>query len=173
MASFDNYHLDDTIYAELNNNLTIVNALVERRNLRGKPEFFILGGAAMIFHGLHYNSTLDIDTANRIEEAIREEVSPFIDDAASEVSILPHQYQTRAKRIREDLTAIELYILAEEDLLINKLLAGRRKDIAAIRKSNILSRINKAKLFTIIKEELTAVDRERLYVNANAGGIFM
>lgn len=157
---FDNYDTEDTVKAELNNNLTIINEIVRNKKIKGIPEFFILGGAALVFHNLNYKSTLDIDTANRISSDIRKEVELFIDDAASEVAILPYFYQNRAKIYREDLDCIKVYILSEEDLVINKILCGRRKDFSAVKTSGILKRIDRRLLNEIVENELQSSHRE-------------
>lgn len=159
---FDNYKMEDTIKAELNNNLTIVNAILERQKLKIKPEFYILGGAALVFHDLDYKSTLDIDTANRIYSEVRDLVSDFIDDAASEVSVLAFNYKSRAKLIREDLTSMNTFILSEEDLCISKLLSGRRKDYNSVVNCGILKRIKYDTMMQIATTELEKDSREAL-----------
>lgn len=168
---FENYALEDTVSSELNNNLTIVNAIVTKKKLVHIPEFYIIGGAAMVFHALRYEATLDIDAANRISEEVRQDVSMFIDDAASEVSILPYNYKNRAVRIREDLKAISVYILSKEDLLINKLLTGRRKDITAIKTSGLLEQADKTRVAQIYKAELSELHQKRLEMCAKASQI--
>ena len=165
---FGNYRQDDTIEAELNNNLTIVNAIIQKKNLDAKPEFFILGGAAMIFHELNYNATLDIDTANRISDDIKEDVALFIDDAASEVTLLGCGYMKRAKSIRPDLKAISVKILSKPDLLITKLYSWRRKDVLAIKTSGLLTKENAEIAKQILLEEYTG-DIQRLLLERLIG----
>lgn len=159
-SHFERYDTSDTPKAELENNLTLVNEIVRMRNLKGKPEFYILGGAALIFHALNYDVTLDIDTANRIESSIKDEVSPFIDDAASEVVDLGTNYRTRLVPYREDLDCIKVYLLSLEDLLITKLISARRKDLVSSRDSGILDRVNFELLTKILMEEYDAKSQE-------------
>lgn len=166
-AVFANYRTEDTVEAELNNNLTIINCIVDTKKLNSKPVFYILGGAAMVFHGLNYKSTLDIDTANRLSTELMEQVSEFIDDGASMVSLLPNNYVSRAIRIREDLTNIEVYILSLEDLLITKLHCGRRKDFKAIHDTKLLHKVNKVLLQKIIATELVKQDSEQITIQLN------
>lgn len=163
-SCFGNYDISDTISAELNNNLTIVDAIVQQKGLKCKPIFYILGGAALVFHNLNYSATLDIDTANKISDDIKKDIDMFIDDAASEVSILPISYKSRAVRIRKDLNSIIVYILSKEDLLINKLICGRRKDIQAIRTSGLMNGIDHSLFYKICESELQKSELATLFL---------
>lgn len=157
---FKTYKFEDTVASELHNNILIIDKIVQKRNLRSKPQFFILGGAALVLYSLNYNATLDIDTANKIEEGIREDVSLFINDGAHLVTSLGSKYQERAQRYcKNELTSIEVYLLSYEDLLLTKLFSGRRKDMIAILTSGILQVVDREKVKKILFNEYTESHR--------------
>lgn len=154
MSRFENWDLSSSEKGELINNLIIIDKIVESLNRSAAPVFYILGGAALMLNGINYKSTLDIDTANRISDDIKEEISMFIDDAASEVVVLPTHYETRLIPFMEnDLESIRVFILSNEDLVFTKLASDRRKDLAQLRTTNILLKIDVALLNKIINEE--------------------
>jgi hypothetical protein len=152
---FDLYDLSDSVEAELNNSLVIVNEIVKRKQLDSKPEFYIIGGAAMVFHGLNYNATLDIDIANKIGDNIRDAISDFVSDDASNVVILGDNYKSRAVKIKSNLDAINVYIVSQEDLLITKLLGAkvRRKDRDALKHSGLLNAESVENAINVLKVE--------------------
>ncbi len=153
--SFDLYDLSGSVKGELNNNLVLVNETIKAENLNYVPVFYILGGAAMIFHSLNYKMTLDIDMANKMEDNIKQLVGQFISDNASEVVVLGGNYKERAVRYRPEFTAIEVYILAKEDLLITKLIGmkERRKDVRDIVHSGLLDRHIVSKAESVLATE--------------------
>lgn len=148
------YILDDSIEAFINNNLWVVDKSIGELRLAHKPDLYILGGAAMCLHELDYNYTVDIDTANKLHHAVKEASNGLVDDAASEVVIIPVNYKHRAVRIMKHLVFIDVYIIGIEDLLITKVLSGRLKDISAIKSSGLLQRANKDLVMSISKNEL-------------------
>ena len=152
-SSFDMYSLQDSVTSELRNNLVIVNAIIEKMNIRYKPEFFVLGGAALAFYGLIDRPTLDIDTANSIDDNIRACVEEFISDQASNVTELGDGYKDRAVEYMPELAAIKIYLLSQEDLIITKMRSGRHKDINDLLKSEILTQHNVQKAISVLETE--------------------
>lgn len=153
-SSFMYYRLDNGVTAEIINNLIIVNEVVKTLPVKSKPEFYILGGAALNLHGIMKRETLDIDIANSLDESIRESVDMFISDQASSVTYLGEGYKKRASRfMRQELDAIDVYLLSQEDLLLTKVMSGRAKDIKDIMKSKLLSQGNVNKAEEILKTE--------------------
>lgn len=136
--NFNSYDSRDLVSGELKNSLLIVNEIVRTKGQKVKPEFYILGGAALIFHGLNYLVTLDIDTANQISNDIKNSVRDFINDEASYVTTLGFNYKSRAIKICPELDMIDVYILSKADLIITKLDTKRNKDISAIMSSGLL-----------------------------------
>lgn len=157
---FLGYRMDDSVEAQLHNNLWMANLTVEKKFPGVELELYILGGAAMMFHKLNYNYTLDIDTANEIKEEVKDSLAEFaIDDASSEVAKLPKNYKSRAIRVREDLEYVRAYVLSVEDIFINKVLTKRGKDYAAIKTSGLLKVIDKARVRELVETELSEQDR--------------
>lgn len=153
-SAFDNYQLEESVSAELNNNLVIVNETIKRMGLKQVPQFYVLGGAALVFHGLHHPSTLDIDTANKISEEVADRISMFISDGASEVVKLGNNYKARAVRFKENVfDAIEVYLLSQEDLVLTKLISDRNKDSRDLKESGLLTKRNIEKAKNILLTE--------------------
>lgn len=150
----DNYIYDDTNYAEQFNTLLVIDAAFAN-NKHARPEFHILGGTALVFHGLQFEMTIDIDTANRINENVKNIVGELINDNASEVATLAKNYTTRLIAFHPEVyTNIDVYILSIEDLVITKLGGWRIKDQDDLRKSKLMEACNLDKLYTIMHEEL-------------------
>ena len=154
--SFDLYSLKDGVTDELRNNLVIVDQTVATMDLPATPEFFILGGAALVFHGLTDRPTMDIDTANRIDDNLREVIDVFVSDQASEVTQLGKGYQCRAVPYMEELSNIKVYLLSQEDLIITKVISNRKKDIGDLLKTNILTKHNVQKAVSVLQAEYPA-----------------
>lgn len=152
-CDFSLYSLDDSVLSELRNNLVIVNALVSQAHLKSKPEFFILGGAALVFYNLTKRATLDIDTVNRIDDNIRNDVSMFISDQASNVVKLNPKYKDRLVPYMTELSDIRVYLISQEDLIITKLYSGRKKDIGDLLESDILTVNNINSVVEILNNE--------------------
>ena len=156
-SSFDYYRLEESVESELISNLIIMNEIVRKSDIGIEPEFYILGGAALIFHGLIQRTTMDIDTANKLGDNIKELIGEFISDNASEVVVLGRGYKERAVRFMEkELPYINVYLLSQEDLLVSKLISSRDKDIKDLVESSILTKSNIAKAKSIIKLEYNA-----------------
>lgn len=152
--SFEDWDISDTIEGELTNNLILVDNIVKDIGCSPTPEFHILGGAALIFNGVNYETTIDIDTANRINDQIKENISSFINDMASEVVDLPVRYRDRLIPFKPSIfDAIQVYCLSNEDLVYTKLSASRSKDMTQLKKTDILYKTDILALRSIIKEE--------------------
>lgn len=151
---FDNWADENSVEGEITNTLILVDKIVESMQIKAIPEFHILGGAALILNGINYATTLDIDTANSIDSRIREEVSCFVNDMASEVTILPKNYKSRLIPFKEELFHyIKVFTLCNEDLVFTKLSSNRRKDLDQLKTTNILSNIDYEKMNQITEEE--------------------
>lgn len=150
----DKYIYEDTNYAEQFNTLLVIDAAFVN-NKRGKPVFHILGGTALVFHGLQFEMTIDIDTANRINDNVKRVVGELINDNASEVATLAKNYESRLVPFKPEVYEnIEVYILSIEDLIITKLGAWRIKDRDDLKKSKLLTVCDYDKLYKIMHEEL-------------------
>lgn len=152
-SSLDLYSLQNDVESELKNSLVVIDALISEMHLQYKPEFYVLGGAALVFYKLTDRPTLDIDTANSIDTKVRDLVDIFISDQASSVAVLGVGYQKRAVQFMSELKAIKVYLLAQEDLIITKMMTSRRKDIDDLLKSKILSARNVQKAISVLRLE--------------------
>lgn len=154
--SFDNWDESLTINGELLNNLILVDNIIAELKLQELFEFHILGGAALILNDINYNTTLDIDVANPINEKIKEAIEPFINDMASSVAILPVNYIKRLRPFKEDiLKNIMVFTLSNEDIVFTKLSSDRRKDLDQLKHTNVLEKTNISRLEQIIETECT------------------
>ncbi|MBQ2885903.1 MAG: hypothetical protein IJE43_19430 [Alphaproteobacteria bacterium] len=152
-SSFDLYSLQNDVESELKNNLVIIDALINEMHLQYQPEFYVLGGAALVFYKLTERPTLDIDTANSIDDKVRDRVDMFISDQANSVTVLGVGYQKRAVPYMTELRAIKVYLLAQEDLIITKMMSSRKKDIDDLLKSKILTTRNVQKAISVLRLE--------------------
>lgn len=152
---------------QFNTLLLLDNAF--KANTGVKPVFHILGGTALLFHGISSVVTIDIDTANSLTEDVKKVVEPFISDNASEVATLAKNYNTRLIRYKEDIFKnIEVYILSIEDLVITKLGAGRHKDIEDLTKTDLLKRCDYSTLFSIINSEFETAKASQLLIKLSS-----
>lgn len=130
--------------SEQMNTLIIIDASVGAMKLKHRPQFHILGGTALIFHGLKYAVTLDIDTANKIDAEVRGAIDALISDDASNVAVLPQDYEDRLQPfMKNTLKYIDVYLLSKEDLFITKVSSGRHKDIIDILKTGLYNHCDK------------------------------
>lgn len=151
----NDYLFDESNSSEQYNTLLMLDAAFEKNKTGIRPVFHLLGGTALLFHGVTAVATIDIDTANRLSNSVRRIVEPFVSDNASEVAVLASNYTKRLVPYKEDIFVhIKVYILSIEDLVITKLGAGRVKDIEDLTRTDILQRCDFCKLYTIMKEEL-------------------
>lgn len=139
--NYDYWNITNSIEGELSNTLLIVDNIVSKKNLGVVPEFHILGGAALIFNGINYDSTLDIDIVNRIDTFIKEDM--FISDLASEVAYVAYNYKSRLIPYKEGtFKSIKVYTLSNEDIVITKLSSNRAKDENQLKSTNIIDKMN-------------------------------
>jgi hypothetical protein len=130
-----------------------------------RPVFHLLGGTALLFHGIVSISTIDIDTANRLTDRVRDLVEPFISDNASEVATLAKHYTSRLIPYKPEVFRnMDVYLLSLEDLVITKLGAGRFKDIEDLTKTDIMRRCDFDKLSKIIMEEFDTSTTSKLLI---------
>lgn len=147
------YLYDDSCFAEQYNTLLLLDKQLEGRDV--KPIFHVLGGTALLFHKLNAVVTIDIDCANKLSDDIKAVVEPFISDAASDVTVLPKNYESRLVPIMQDkLKNMEVYILSIEDLVITKLYSCRFKDVEDLKCSGLFAKCDTSLLSRIIMEEL-------------------
>lgn len=151
---FEYWDNSGTVEGDLLNNLLLVDNTVEGLDVRATPEFHVLGGAALIFNGINYNVTLDIDTANKISDDISDKIETFINSMASEVVVLPKRYMSRLIPYRTEVfQSIKVFTLCNEDILYTKLSSNRAKDFTQVKTTNILQKIDKEKFLDIVNLE--------------------
>lgn len=161
------WRLDDSLESEQFNTLVLVDKLFERYPQGIVPVFHILGGTALVFHGVTSVSTIDIDVANRLDSNVKSLVSDFVSDNASEVATLAKRYEMRLIPFHDgDFRHISVRLLSPEDLVITKLGSFRHKDKEDLTKTSIMQMVDYDKLLTIIREEFDDEQiRSRLLVN--------
>lgn len=151
----EHWSFDNTNVAEQYNVLLMLDKSFENKEIAVRPVFHILGGTALLFHGISAVVTIDIDTANALTDEIKEVVEPFISDNASDVATLAKNYEQRMLRYFPDIFKnIDVYYLSIEDLVITKLGAGRAKDIEDLTKTDLLQKCDMEKLLNIMITEL-------------------
>ena len=148
------WRLDDSLESEQLNTLILLDKSFKSLPDTYKPAFHVLGGTALLFHGITSVVTIDIDIANRLSDKIRPMVEPFISDNASEVATLAKYYQCRLVPFHPDeFKHIAVYLLSVEDLVITKLGSFRHKDKEDLTKTDLLQRVDHDKLLSIMKNE--------------------
>lgn len=163
--SFDAYDYTDSNTSEQYNTLVLLDNVLAKHSIRVRPEFHILGGTALLFHGVSAVVTIDIDTANRLTDEVKAVVEPFISDNASEVATLAKNYKQRLVAYKPEIFKnIDVYILSLEDIVITKLGAGRHKDIEDLTKTDLLKKCDYSKLFNIINTEFATQDASNLLI---------
>lgn len=129
------------------------------------PVFHVLGGSALVFHGVSSVATIDIDVANKLNDKIRNLVDDFISDNASEVAVLPKRYMNRLVPFHaEEFKHITVYLLSLEDLVVTKLGSFRHKDKEDLTKTDLMQKVNYDKLLEIIREEFDEEMKSNLLV---------
>lgn len=157
------WDFNDNLVAEQFNTLLLLDKQFD--SARVKPVFHILGGTALLFHGVESVVTIDIDVANKLTDEIKQVVEPFVSDAASEVAVLPKLYETRLVPYKEDcFKNIKVYLLSIEDLIITKLGAGRFKDIEDLTKTGIFKNVDLGKITSIINAEFPSALASQLLI---------
>lgn len=156
-----NWNFDSDLKSEQENTLILLDQQFESYPVR--PVFNILGGTALLLHGIEHVVTIDIDIANKMDDKVRAIVDPFISDNASEVATLAKNYDKRLVPYKPDLFEnIGVYLLSKEDLVITKLGAGRYKDIEDLTKTSILRDIDINKIMEIINTEFPTTVASKL-----------
>ena len=151
------YIMEDSLFAEQHNTLIMIDEIVGRADLAMKPSFELLGGTALLLHGIEAVFTVDIDVANAQSDQIKSLVEPFISDMASEVATLPAKYKERMRQYGEgDFENIEVFLISIEDLVVTKLGAWRVKDREDLTKTGVMKRCDRLKLNSIINTEFDA-----------------
>lgn len=154
---------NDNLSAEQHNTLMLINKVIEKANMSCKPVFEILGGTGLLFHGVQSVFTVDIDTANELSAEVRELVTPFISDNASEVAVLARNYKQRLITYpRGEFSHCVVRLLSLEDIVIAKLGAFRVKDREDLTKTEALRKCNLKLIESIIKSEFDPKTSELL-----------
>ena len=161
------WRLDDSLESEQLNTLILIDKLFEKYPQGVNPVFHVLGGTALVFHGISSIATIDIDVANRLNDNVKSLVSDFISDNASEVATLPLRYETRLIPFHaESFKHIQVYLLSLEDLAITKLGSFRHKDKEDLVKTNFLQKVDYEKLIHIIHNEFKdEIVKSKILVN--------
>lgn len=145
------YLTDTSLYAEQFNSLLLVDDIIKREKLDHKPVFELVGGTAILFHGIKAVFTVDIDCVNRLTKRVKELTDIFISDMASEVALLPEKYKYRLLDFEEDkFEAISVKLLSLEDLVVTKLAAFRSKDKEDLTTTTLLDKCDYNKIQDII-----------------------
>lgn len=148
------YKMDSSLLAEQHNTLVMVDEIIGRAHLAMKPSFEILGGTALLLHGIEAVFTVDIDCANAQSETVKQLVEPFISDMASTVAVLPRNYKSRLKEYNfGEFNNIEVYLISIPDIVISKLGAWRFKDREDLSKTGVLARCDMGQIISIINDE--------------------
>ncbi|MCM1219024.1 MAG: DUF6036 family nucleotidyltransferase [Lachnospiraceae bacterium] len=157
------YKTDSSLLSEQHNTLLLVDTIVGQADLAMRPSFELLGGTALLFHGVEAVFTVDIDVANAQSETVKKLVEPFISDMASTVVYLAKNYKDRLIPYPEgQFTNIDVWLLSIEDLIITKLYAWRHKDQEDLVKTNLFSKCNFATLTRIINDEFPVEEASKL-----------
>lgn len=160
------YSYDNSIQAEQFNTLLVIDQAVGSEKFSYVPEFHLVGGTALIFHGLSHEMTIDIDTGNRIASKVKNIVDPLINDNASEVIVRAVNYSERLVPYEEKtFKNIKVYLFSLEDLLISKCATGRNKDLNDIKKTGLIRKVDKKLLKSIIDSELSEFNRQRVLLD--------
>lgn len=155
----DLYSYEDSVEAEQNNTLLMIDALLARENIHDTA-LYILGGTALLFHHVTDSVTVDIDVANKLSKDVLEATSPFISDNASEVAVLATNYKDRSIPYHVgDYSHIRVFLLSIEDLIVTKLGSSRIKDLDDLRYSKIMCKCDTELLESIINNELDSNDQ--------------
>ena len=161
------WRLDDSLESEQLNTLILIDKLFEKYPQGINPVFHVLGGTALVFHGISSIATIDIDVANRVNDNVKSLVSDFISDNASEVATLPCHYESRLIPFHaENFKHIQVFLLSLEDLAITKLGSFRHKDKEDLVKTNFLQKVDYEKLIHIIHHEFKdEIVKSKILVN--------
>ena len=155
------WNFGDDLKSEQENTLILLDKQFENRQVR--PSFEILGGTALLLHGIEHVVTVDIDVANKLDEEVRSIVEPLISDAASEVATLARNYKQRLVPYKKELFKnIDVYLLSKEDLIITKLGAARYKDVEDLTRTSILRDADINDITEIINSEFDAMTSSAL-----------
>lgn len=155
------WNFGDDLKSEQENTLILLDKQFENRQVR--PSFEILGGTALLLHGIEHVVTVDIDVANKLDEEVRSIVEPLISDAASEVATLARNYKQRLVPYKKELFKnIDVYLLSKEDLIITKLGAARYKDVEDLTRTSILKDADINDITEIINSEFDAMTSSAL-----------
>ena len=151
------WDMDNSCISEHTNTLRMFDEMFKDKKWKtANLDFYILGGAALLFHNLAPVVTMDIDVANRLTEEVKAIVDPFISDAGSEVTLLPKFFEQRLIPFKEDeLKNIRVFILSREDLAVTKLYSWRQKDKDDLMKNNLLEACDIFVLRQIIVNEIS------------------
>lgn len=161
--AFDNYDYSGTLVSEQFNTLLLLDCVFAKHKEIARPVFHILGGTALLFHGIEAVVTIDIDVANRLTDEVRELVDPLLNDNASEVAVLPESYEKRLIPYKPDVFKnMSVYILSAEDLVITKLGASRHKDIEDLARTDILKRCDLTKVRELLVKEFNSKECDRM-----------
>lgn len=157
------YRLDDSLYSEQHNTLVMVDDIIGKAHLSMKPSFELLGGTALLLHGIQAVFTVDIDCANEQSEVVRELVDPFVSDMASSVAVLPRNYKDRLIEYPGGtFDNIDVFLISLPDIVISKLGAWRTKDREDLLKTDVLSKCNISEVLSIINNEFDVVTASKL-----------
>lgn len=128
----------------------------------GKPKYkysaYIVGGAAIILHGLDEKMTADIDlveVSSIVSNFLRRQEDNIINDRADAcLSDFPYDFPDRAYKLNIDTKAIDFYVVSIEDIIVSKLATPRTKDRIDIRRDDVINYVNWQLLDELIQEQI-------------------
>ena len=156
-----NYMFDDSLYAEQFNTLLLVDQTLADKQFDAKPVFYLVGGTAILLHGVASVFTVDIDCANKLTEQVKEATYELISDMASSVVKLPRLYETRLVRFKDDVFEnCHIFLVSIPDIIITKCAAFRTKDKQDLITTDLMDRCDPNTVLHIIDTELPAEKRK-------------
>ena len=159
----EHYIADDSLYAEQFNTLLLVDKALGEKEFEVEPVFYLVGGTAILLHGITSVFTIDIDCANKLTEQVKEATYELISDMASEVVQLPKLYETRLVHFKGDVFKnCHIFLISIPDIIITKCAAYRTKDKEDLITTDIMDRCEPQTVMSIIEQEMPTESRDML-----------
>ena len=121
-----------------------------------KYSAYIVGGAAIILHGLDEKKTADIDiveASSVITSFLHTYGNGIINNKAEAcLSDFPYDFPDRARLLKIGTKAIDFYVISIEDVIIAKLATPRTKDRVDIRRNDVIKNVDWDLLDILVKE---------------------
>ena len=131
----------------------------------GKEKFYciIVGGSALMLLGYINRATHDIDSIechqNLLSLIEKYDINMQV---RAHLDCFPEDYSERLKKLDLPTKKIDYYTLSLEDLVISKILAGRKTDMFDIRSEEIIRDLNFEKLDILAKSIIPDLLNDRI-----------